>query len=108
QFVSDDHGGVTVFRGQAAEIVEQVDLCANVQVQRGFIQQQEKRLLSEGASENHALLFATGNFVHPAVAKMARTHLGECIGGDDHVILGLKAQARAVGMAPLEDKFPSA
>src|SRR5208282_393681 len=39
---------------------------------------------------------------------MVRTHLGECIGGYDHVILGLKAKARAVGMAALEDKLPGA
>ena len=55
QFVSDDHDGVAVFRSQAAEIVKQVHLGANVQMQCGLIQQKEKRLLGEGASENHTL-----------------------------------------------------
>ena len=40
QFVRNDHNGVTVFRSQTAEIVQQINLSPNVQMKRGLIQKQ--------------------------------------------------------------------
>ncbi len=49
QLVSDDDDGVAVFRGEAAKSIEEADLRGNVEMQSGFIEEQEERLLRQGA-----------------------------------------------------------
>jgi hypothetical protein len=62
ELVGDDDHGIAIFRGEAAESDEQVDLRADVQVESGLVEEKKKRLLREGAREDHALLFAAGDF----------------------------------------------
>jgi len=57
--VSDDHDGVRFSAAKRGDC-EAGPPAANVQMQRGLIEQQEERLLSEGPSENDALLFTAG------------------------------------------------
>src|SRR5713226_9363208 len=47
ELVRDDYNGVAVFRREAAKGGQQIDLRADVQVQRGLIEKQEQRLLRE-------------------------------------------------------------
>jgi len=81
-------------------------LCANVQVQRGLIQQQEKRLLAQGARENHTLPFTAGDFVHPAFAEVFRADLGESVACDENIVFIFKAKSSAIRMAALQDELP--
>src|SRR5229473_5461016 len=68
QFVGHDHDGVAILRCEAAESIEQADLRSDIQMESGLIKQQKQRLLSQSAREDHALLLAAGNLIHPAVA----------------------------------------
>src|SRR4029077_21015296 len=59
-------------------------------------------------SQNNALFFAAGNFVHPTVAEMFGADLRKGVARDDDVLLAFEAQRAAIRMPPLENKFPSA
>ena len=83
QLVGDDDDGVAILGGQAAQRLQQVDLRADVEMQRGFIEQQEQRLLGESAREDDALLFAAGDLIHPAIAEMLGADLRQGILRDE-------------------------
>ena len=46
ELVGNDHNGVAVFRGETAQCGEEIDLSADVEVQRGLIEQEKQRLLA--------------------------------------------------------------
>src|SRR5258708_23745297 len=94
--------------GEPVQGSEKIHLVANNEVQRRIVEKQEERLLRECAGENHALLFAAGDFVHPAVGEFGGADLGKRVVGDEDVSLGFEAQPAAIGMASLHDKFPGA
>src|SRR5690348_17474723 len=73
-----------------------------------FIQQKEQWLLRQGASENHALFFAAGDLIHPAVGKILCADLGQGVARDENVIGGFETQRAAVGVAALKNEFPRA
>jgi hypothetical protein len=106
QFVRDDDHGVAILCSQTAQGFEKIHLRADIEMQRRLIEKQEQRLLREGASKNDALLFAAGNFVHPAVGKFGGADLRERILGDKDVFLGFKSQAAAIGVTSLHNEFP--
>src|SRR5579859_6428317 len=108
EFVGNDNDGIAILGGQTAKGDQQIDLRADVQVQRGFIEEEEERLLRESAGENDALLFAAGDFAHPAIAEMFGADLGEGVASDNDVVFVFEAQRAAVGMAALKDEFPGA
>ena len=108
QFVRDHQNGVAIFRRQSAQRFQKIDLRADVEVKRGLVQQKQKRLLRQGARQNDALFFAAGDFVHPAIGEMQRTHLRESVLGDGDVVFGFEAKAAAVGVTALQNKFPHA
>jgi len=56
---------------------EEIDLRADVEMQRGLIEKQEQRLLRKSASEDDALLFSAGDFAHPAIAEMIGANLSQ-------------------------------
>lgn len=68
EIVSDFDDGITMLVSQMPKAAQQVDLRANIKMERGFIEQQNERLLRERASKDNALLFAAGDFMHPAIA----------------------------------------
>ena len=43
--MSDDDDGVAIGGGEAAQRFEQIDLRADIEVQRGLVEQQQQRLL---------------------------------------------------------------
>src|SRR6266481_1440074 len=86
--------------------MKKIDLRSNIEVQGRLIQKQKQGLLRKGACEDDALLFAPGKLVHPAVAEMIGPDLRESIAGDDQIVFGFEAQRAAVGVPPLQDKFP--
>ncbi len=90
EFVRHDDDGVAILCGQAAELREELDLRADVQMQRGLVEQQHERLLGQRASQHHALLFAAGDFVHPAVGQMLGADLREGVLGDGEIVLAFK------------------
>ena len=49
-----------------------------------------ERLLGQRASQHHALLFAAGDFVHPAVGQMLGADLREGVLGDGEIVLAFK------------------
>src|SRR6266478_6340644 len=108
QFVRHDHDGVAIFACEAAESVEQADLRSDIQVEGGLIEQEEQGLLGQSTREDHALLFAAGNLIHPAIAEIGSTDLGEGVFRNQDIFFGFKTQRPAIGMAALQDKFPSA
>lgn len=59
---------VAVFIGEMAETAKQIDLGANIKMQRRFIEQQDKRLLRQSASQDDTLFLSAGDFMHPAIA----------------------------------------
>jgi len=108
QLVRDDNDGVAVFRGETTQGFEEIDLRADIQVKRRLVEKKKERLLSKRPSEDDALLFATGDFVHPAIGEMRGTHLREGVVGDGHVFFRDEAQTVAVSMTALQNKFPNA
>src|SRR5690242_13805450 len=75
-------------------------------MQSRFIEQQEQRLLRQGAGKNDALFFAAGDLVHPPVGELGGTDLLESVFRDEHVIRGFETQRAAVRVAALKNKFP--
>jgi hypothetical protein len=108
QFVGDDDNRVAVGGREAAQSFEKIDLRADIEMESGLVKKEKQRLLSEGAGEDDALLFAAGNLIHEAVAEMLRANLGEGVARNGDVFLGFEAESAAVGMAALQYKFPGA
>ena len=108
QLVSYDNDGVAILGSKPAQSVQQIDLRGDVQVERRLIEQEKERLLSQSASENHALFFATGDLIHPAVAEFGGTDLGKSISCDQDVVFRFEAQRAPVGVASLKDELPGA
>src|ERR1700722_7971677 len=108
QLVRDDDDRIAVGRRQPPQSFEQIDLRANIKMQRRFIQEEKQWLLSEGAGQDDALFLAAGDLVHEAIAQMFRSDLREGVASDEDVFLGFEAQGAAVRMSPLENKFPGA
>src|SRR2546423_6002027 len=79
QFVRHDNDSVAVLRGEPPKSIQQADLRSDIQVERGLIEQQKQRLLSQSARKDHALFFAAGNLIHPAVAEISGADLGQGI-----------------------------
>ena len=103
-----DHDGVAVVRREPPESIQQADLRGDIQVESGLIEQQKQRLLSQSAREDHALLFSAGNLIHPAVAEIGGTNLGEGVFRDYDIVFRFEAQGGPMGMAALQDEFPGA
>src|ERR1700682_2919424 len=108
QFVRYDHDGVAILRREPPESIQQADLRGDIQVESGLIEQQKQRLLSQSAREDHALLFSAGNLVHPAVAEIGGTNLGEGVFRDYDIVFRFEPQGAPMGMTALQDKFPGA
>src|SRR5713101_9320352 len=108
QFVGDDDDGVAILGREPPQRIQQANLRGDIQVKSGLIEQQKKRLLSQSARKDDALLFAAGDLVHPAVAQVGGTNLGESVFRDQDIVFGFKAQRAAVGVAALQNKFPRA
>ena len=106
QFVRYDHDGVAILRREPPESIQQADLRGDIQVESGLIEQQKQRLLSQRAREDHALLFSAGDLIHPAVAEISGTDLGECIFRDYDIVFRFEAQGAPMGMTALQDEFP--
>ena len=70
EFVRDHHDGVAIFRSEAAQGLKEIDLRADVEMQGGFVEEKQQRLLGQGASQDDALLFAAGDLVHPTLAQV--------------------------------------
>src|SRR6266403_1803020 len=108
QFVRHDDDGIAVLRREPPESIQQADLRGDIQVESGLIEQQKQRLLSQGAREDDALLFSTGNLIHPAVAEISGADLGQGVFRDQDIVLRFEPQRAAMGMAALQDEFPGA
>ena len=108
QFVGDDDNRVAVCASKPAQRFQQIDLRADIEMQRRLVQKEKQRLLREGARQNDALFFAAGNLVHQAIAEMFGAYLRECVARDENVFFGFEAQHATIGMSSLEDKFPGA
>src|SRR6266851_1009333 len=102
QFVRHDHDGVAILAREAAESVAQTDLRGYIQVKSGLIEQEEQGLLSQSTREDHALLLATGNLIHPAIAEIGTTDLGEGIFVNQDIFFGFKTQRPAISVAALQ------
>ena len=87
----DHHHGVAIFRSKAAQRGEQIHLSADIEMQRRFIEKKQQRLLGQRPRQDHALLFAAGDLVHPAVAEVLAANLGERVAGNQQVVFGFKA-----------------
>ena len=81
-----DHDGVAILLRQLAQAFEQFHLRADVQMQRGLVEQDQPRLLRQRPRQNHALFFAAGKFAHRALRQMLRAHLREGVAGDFDVL----------------------
>ncbi|MNL51248.1 hypothetical protein D3C87_1743310 [compost metagenome] len=55
--------------GLALQQRQQLQLCANIEMAGGFIEQQQARLLGQRAGEVHALLFAARERIETARAE---------------------------------------
>src|SRR6266404_6555291 len=75
-------------------------------MQGGLVEQEKQRLLAQSSRKNHALPFAAGDFVHPAIAEMLSADLRKRVAGNSNVIFVFKAQGASVGMTALQDKLP--
>ena len=95
---------VAVLVGKVAQARKADRLCAPIsRCKRGLIEQQDQRLLRQGARQHHALLFSAGDFVHPAIAQMFGAHLGQGAFGDGEILVLFKPKRAAVGMAALQN-----
>ena len=92
-----------MFVSQVAQTAKQVDLCPDVQMQGGFVQQQYKRLLCQRASQHDSLFFSAGDFVHPAITQMLGAYLRQRLFGDGKILVFLEPERSAVGMTSLQD-----
>src|SRR5439155_1041382 len=84
--------GVAAVRTKAAKGIQEADLRGDVEVQGGLVEQQKQRLLREGASEDHALLFSAGELVHPAITELGGADLQEGILRYEDVVVGLETE----------------
>ena len=73
-----------------------------------LIEQEQRGLLGESAGEDHALFFAAGKLVHPAIAQSFRAHLRKGVPGEKAIFLGFETEALSVRIAALQDVFPDA
>ena len=108
QFVRDDDNCIAICGCKAAQRFEQINLRADIEMQRRLIQKEKQRLLREGARQNDALLFAAGDLIHQAVAEMFGADLGKRVACDEDVFFGFESKHAVVGMSSLENKFPCA
>jgi len=92
QFMGYHDYGVPVVRTKAAKGVQEADLRGDVEVQRGLVEQQKQRPLREGASEDHALLFSSGELVHPAITELGGADLQEGVLRYEYVVVGLETE----------------
>src|SRR5215467_10070124 len=103
-----DNDGIAVARGKAPKCIEKADLRGNVEMQSRFVEQQQQRLLRDGAGEDDALFFSTRDLIHETVAENGGSHLHESVLHDDHVVVGLKTERASVRVTALKNKFPDA
>src|SRR5580698_11600743 len=107
QLVRHDHNRVAILVRQLPQRIEQSDLRSNVEMQRRLVQQQQHRLLRQRPRQHDALLFAARDLIHPAIRQVPGRDLRQRVPRDRHVIRALELQRPAVGVPPLQHKFPS-
>ena len=108
EFMRHDHHSVFVLFRQLPQAFEQFHLRADIKVQRGFVKQNQPRLLREGPSQNDALFFAAGKFPNRSAGEVFGAHLSKRVASDRDVFGVCEAQRPAIRMAPLQNKIPCA
>ena len=106
--MGDDDDGIAILGREPPQRIQQANLRGDVQVQSGLIEQQKKRLLSQSARKDDALFFAAGDLIHPAVAQIGGTNLGESVFRDQDIVFGFETQRAPMRVAALQNEFPGA
>jgi hypothetical protein len=107
ELMRDDDNGGAAFVGKAAQATQQFNFAADIEMLRRLVEQEKRSLLRHGARENHALLLAAGELVHPAFAERVGAHLREAVRGEDNVFCGFEAKPLAVRIAALQHVLPN-
>ena len=107
QFVRHHQHRVAVLIRQPPQAPQQFHFAADIQMLRGLIQQQQRRLLRQRPRQNHALLFAAGKMVHPAIAQRIRAHLRERVSRQQAILLGFESQSPSRRDSGLAARIPT-
>ena len=79
--------------------------CRDVEVGGWFVEEQDARLLGEGAGDDDSLAFASGEGVEGAVRELLGLRLAHGIAGDSLVTLALDLEASEVRVPAHEDEL---
>jgi hypothetical protein len=101
-----DHAG-TLGR-QLAHAIEELDLVAQIEEARRLVEQQDRRLLGEGAREDDSLALARRQLVDRSRGEVQRAAALERLARDRQVPRRLEGEPGQVRMSPHEDDLESA
>ena len=87
QFVRNDQDRLAILVRQSPQLAQQFHFASDIEVLRRLVEQQQRGLLRERSRQNHALLLAARELLHPAVAQRVRPDLGESISGEQAIFL---------------------
>ena len=105
QFVGD-HDGDEAFRdGEMAQQAEHLNLVADVEVGRGFVQEHELGPLGESSGQNRPLEFPAAHFQHAASRKLRQAGLFHCPVNPAFVFGRLEETVAQVRVASLANEF---
>ncbi len=88
---------------QPTDPLEQVELVADVEVGRRFVQEENRGLLGERPGEDRALALATAEREDPVAGPVGEADLLEHTPSDREVLRGLAFEGTEVGIATVED-----
>ena len=100
QLVQADEDGKVLRVGQRLQDAQQLDLALDVQKRRRLVQQDDFRLLADGAGQQDALALAVADAVEVPLRESGSSHQSQRIAHGLPVCLGEEAQPPGVGDAP--------
>ena len=100
QLVQADEDGKVLRVGQRLQDAQQLDLALDVQKRRRLVQQDDFRLLADGAGQQDALALAVADAVEVPLRESGSPHQSQRVAHGLPVGLGEEAQPPGVGDAP--------
>jgi hypothetical protein len=101
--VKSRHRRQLILGDQSTDKLQHVQLMREIKACRGFVQQQQSRLLRERAGDRHALPFTTRQFRHRAVGKLGHLGLAHGNQGDRSVVGRFTREPWSMRVSPHQD-----
>ena len=108
ELVQRQHDRDLLFPCQFLQHRQKLDLIAHVEEGGRLVQQQDLRLLADGAGKHHALALAVTDFLKALGGKLAHMDQGHGLPGRRAVLLREDAEPARIGIAPRRDHLGTA